>query len=175
MGYDSPGLHSVDDPLVSKTIVRFKFFILVKKEGPNKRHRKCFLKYWLQEKYHHVWCELLKLSQNHFIFQQLLTFIDEWTNCLIACEMLHYETYDTTEAGHKLVLFQRPCGLSGLFFKRTRDIFYFLYIYFSWICYLKRIKANLEKYVRYLYLKFLNDLFVSKCFYDSVDFVQLDG
>ena len=53
--------------------------------------------------------------------------------------------------------------------------FFCFFFLFSWIFYLKRIKANLEKYVRYLYLKFLNYLFLSKSFYDSIDFVQLDG
>ena len=41
--HNFPGLHSVDGPLVSKTIiVRFKFFILVKKEQTNKRHMRMF-------------------------------------------------------------------------------------------------------------------------------------
>ena len=52
-------------------------------------------------------------------------------------------------------------------FETTPDIFVFFCIFFlfsSWICCLKRIKANLQKYVRYLYLKFFIHLFVSKSF-----------
>ena len=60
-------------------------------------------------------------------------------------------------------------------FEITPDISGFFGIFvFSWIYYVKWIKANLAKYVRYLYLKFLIHLFVSKSFYNSVDIVQLD-
>ena len=70
---------------------------------------------------------------------------------------LHVKWYDKGRS--KIGVISEIVWAVRFVFEATPDIFGFLCIFFSWICYLKRIKANLEKYVRYLYLKFFKSPF----------------
>ena len=140
-----------------------------------------FLKCWLHKKYHHVWGELLKLFRSHLIFQQLWTSIDGWTNCLITNKLFGYIwnvillNIWCDRSRSKIGVVSETMWAARFLFELTPDIFGFS-LHFIFLDLLpKKDQSESGKICALLIFENFNHLFVSKSFYDSVDFVQLDG
>ena len=164
----------VDGPLVSKTIiVRFEFFILVKKEGPNKKaYEDVFLNIGYKKNITmsgvNVWSYLRVpwYFKNHQLLLMNKQIVWLYVKCYIIKHMRQKQVKNWC-------CFRNHVGCQVCFWNNIWHFCLFLHFFFVDLL-PKRIKGNLEKYLRYLDLIFLNSFFVSKSFYDSIDFVQLD-